>query len=161
MNRFFASALAGFAATAPMTLVMQGLHHWPRPERQPLPPQQITQELAERAGVESHLDETRLTAATLAAHFGFGAAGGGLYGLFAAKIPLPSALKGALWGLMVWSVSYAGWIPAAQILPPATQHSARRNGLMIAAHLVWGVSMALSADLLNRSDEPNEKSAAK
>ncbi len=153
MNRFFASTLAGFAATAPMTLVMQIGHRWPRREPSPIPPQQITEEIAKRAGVESHLDEARLTAATWAAHFGFGAAGGGVYGLFAAKIPLPATLKGAIWGLVVWSVSYLGWIPAAQILPPATKHSTRRNFLMIAAHLVWGVCLALGANSLAQNEK--------
>ncbi|MBW3636585.1 MAG: DUF1440 domain-containing protein [Armatimonadetes bacterium] len=153
MNRIISGALAGFAATAPMTLVMLVFHRWPRHEAEPLPPQQITEEIAERTGLESHLDENRLTVATGAAHFGFGAAGGAVYGLLADKIPLPPALKGAVWGLMVWSVSYLGWIPAARILRPATQHSAQRNGLMIAAHLVWGVAMAFLAETVAQDEK--------
>jgi uncharacterized membrane protein YagU involved in acid resistance len=43
--------------------------------------------------------------------------------------------------LLVWLVSYLGWIPAANILPPATDQPKRRNALMIAAHVVWGVSL--------------------
>ena len=31
-----------------------------------------------------------------------------------------------------------GWIPALNLLEPATEHPARRNALMIAVHLVWG-----------------------
>ncbi len=153
MNQVISGALAGFAATAPMTVVMLVLHRWPRHEREALPPQQITEEIAERVGVESHLDENRLTAATGAAHFGFGAAGGAVYGLIAPKIPLPPALRGVIWGLIVWSVSYLGWIPAARILRPATQHTAQRNFLMIAAHLVWGVSMALGTETLAQDEK--------
>ena len=35
-----------------------------------------------------------------------------------------------------------GWIPALNLLEPATEHPARRNALMIAVHLVWGTATA-------------------
>ena len=35
-----------------------------------------------------------------------------------------------------------GWVPALNLLEPATEHPARRNALMIAVHLVWGASTA-------------------
>jgi putative membrane protein len=78
---------------------------------------------------------------------------GALYGPLAEKIPLPAALKGALWGMVVWSVSYLGWIPAAHILPLATHAPARRNFLMIVAHLVWGISTALLTEKLTSKEE--------
>jgi uncharacterized membrane protein YagU involved in acid resistance len=56
--------------------------------------------------------------------------------------PEPSKKSGAVAGAAVWLASYMGWIPAVGILEPATKHPARRNGLMIAAHLVWGWSTA-------------------
>lgn len=149
-NRMTAGMIAGCIATVPMTLVMHVLHRWPAPERAPLPPHQITEEIAERVaegvGAQEHLDQPRLRALTLASHFGFGAAAGALYGLIFPSLPGRAPLKGVIWGLMVWAVSYAGWIPAAQILPPASEQPKRRNGLMIVAHLVWGVVTALLAE---------------
>lgn len=143
MKRFVTGALASFVATAPMTAVMEVLHRWPRPEREPLPPQQITEEAAERAGVKPHLDKPKREAATLASHFGYGAAAGGFYATLTQHAPGHPAVKGAAFGLLVWALSYLGWLPVAGILPPATQHSARRNTLMIAAHLVWGAATGL------------------
>jgi uncharacterized membrane protein YagU involved in acid resistance len=51
---------------------------------------------------------------------------------------------GAAAGLAVWLASYMGWIPAVGNLEPATRHPARRNALMIVAHLVWGASTSAS-----------------
>lgn len=142
MERFFRGGCAGLLATAPMTLVMHLGHRWPVREKEALPPQQITEHLAARAGAKPHLDRAQLRALSGVNHCAFGAAMGALYALWAPRVPAPALLKGALWGLLVWAASYAGWIPAARILPPPTHHSTRRNLLMIGAHLVWGVSMA-------------------
>jgi uncharacterized membrane protein YagU involved in acid resistance len=58
----------------------------------------------------------------------------------------------ALYGVLVWGVSYLGWIPGARILKPATQHRARRNVLMIACHLVWGATLATTLRELQRAN---------
>ncbi len=143
MNKLAASALAGFAATAPMSVVMEILHRLPWSEPRPLPPHQISMRLAEQAGLKQHMDEKQRRELTLASHFGYGAAAGVLYGLLSSKLPGPPALKGALFGLSVWAASYQGLLPALEILSPATQHSARRNALMILSHLVWGAFLGL------------------
>jgi uncharacterized membrane protein YagU involved in acid resistance len=51
-------------------------------------------------------------------------------------------VSGAVGGLGIWLGSYLGWIPAASILKPATDHPRRRNLLMLAAHVVWGAATA-------------------
>jgi putative membrane protein len=160
MNRLLAGTLSGFAATFPMTMLMQILHRWPTPERDSLPPQQITEKFAARLSLKKHLDKPQLTAVVFASHFGFGAAGGVAYAAALGKLPLPPALKGSVWGLTVWLCSYLGWIPATNVLPPATQHSKRRNFLMIAAHLVWGVSMAYLTEGLTRDAKEASKERA-
>lgn len=63
---------------------------------------------------------------------------GTLYPITVGRLPLPSFLKGIIFGIGVWLVSYLGWLPAANILPPATREPAARNILMILSHLVWG-----------------------
>ena len=116
MNRILLGALAGLAATAPMTLAMKLMHEaLPEHEQYPLPPRRVTEGMAEKAGV------------------GFGVA--------------------------VWAGSYLGWLPAAGIISPATEHPPRRNALMIAAHVVWGAAAGMMVNKL--ADGDREKSAAR
>jgi len=41
-----------------------------------------------------------------------------------------------------------GMLPALGILHPATEHPARRNALMIGAHIVWGTTLGLAVEQL-------------
>jgi len=132
-------ALAGLIATLPMSVVMLALHKlFPPSERYPLPPEQITSELADRAGAESAGQGPMLDFLAGLAHFGFGTSAGSLFIPIAKVIPLPPLLTGLIYGFLVWFVSYQGWIPRARLLPPASREPTRRNLLMIVAHLVWG-----------------------
>jgi hypothetical protein len=98
---------------------------------------------------ERRITEDHRQTLTMAAHFGYGAATGALY---AAARPRGNPGLGALYGVLVWGASYLGWIPATRILRPATQHPGRRNGLMIAVHLVWGTTMAATLRELQRAN---------
>ena len=141
MKRLLTGALAGLAATVPMTLAMVWMHRrLPEDEQYPLPPRQVTMNTAEAVGVveEGRLEESEKKAMTLAAHFTYGAAVGALYAPLARRVPLPPVVSGAAYGVAVWAGSYLGWLPAVGLLSPATEHPARRTALMIAAHLVWG-----------------------
>jgi putative membrane protein len=147
MNRIGAGALGGFLATVPMTAVMFYWHRrLLRREQYPLPPHEITAKLAQEAGQGHRVNELEHDAATWVSHFAYGTAKGGLYGTFQESIPAPPALKGAAYGLAVWAGNYLGLLPALGILRPATEHPARRNALMITAHLVWGACLGLVAD---------------
>ena len=138
-TRLVLGALAGLVGTAAMTAAMRALHRrLPPQQRYPLPPREIIQEVVPEPA-ERRISEDHRQSLTMAAHFGYGAATGALY---AAARPPASLGAGALYGVLVWGVSYLGWIPGVRILRPATQHPGRRNGLMIACHLVWGVTMA-------------------
>lgn len=150
MNKVLLGALAGFVATGPMTLAMKLMHEQlPAPERYPLPPREITMEIAEEAGIKEHMDETERWSATVAGHFAYGAAMGALYAPLAERLPGHPALKGIGWGLAVWTGSYLGWLPAFGILSPATEHPPRRNALMIAAHVVWGAGIGFVTNTLD------------
>lgn len=151
MNRILLGALAGLAATGPMTLAMKLMHEQlPREEQYPLPPRQVTEGLAEKAGVSEHLDEEEREAATWVSHFAYGAACGALYGAVSREgIDEHPMLAGAGFGLAVWAGSYLGWLPAAGIISPATEHPARRNALMIAAHVIWGAGVRVAVRRLS------------
>jgi len=136
-------AVAGCIATAPMTVVMTVLHRLlPRPEQYPLPPSEIVEQIEETIGMEQHIDPEQHVAVTLLGHFGYGAAVGVGYALLRRHLPFGRIANGIVYGLGVWTVSYLGLLPAAGLLTPATEHPARRNGLMIAAHVVWGAATA-------------------
>jgi hypothetical protein len=144
MNKLMTGATAGAAATVPMTIAMETLHAWlPGEPPAPLPPREVTESLADKAGVADEISETQMQALTFGAHVGYGAACGALLGLIAPKQPFAAAGVGMLFGLAVWAGSYKGWLPALSIRHDAAFDPPARNGLMIAAHLVWGAAAGL------------------
>ena len=141
MNRILAGAIAGTAATIPMTALMVYLHRRiPPAERRMLPPKQVAAKMASDVGAEELIDrEDELLATTGVSHFGYGAATGAVYAMIAPYMNLPAEAKGTAYALAVWAGSYLGWLPAAGIRPPATRRPASENGMMIAAHIVFGM----------------------
>ena len=138
-NRILLGALAGIAATCAMTAAARAMHRrLPAAERYSLPPREIVESglpVATKRSLDQHGRQT----ATVAAHFGYGAVTGALYAFLGRR---GSILSGAAYGFLVWVVSYFGIMPGLRILRPAHDHPGRRNALMIAAHLVWGSTLA-------------------
>jgi uncharacterized membrane protein YagU involved in acid resistance len=142
MHKAVRGAIAGTIATIPMTLVMISLfRRLPTEQRYPLPPRLIIESLQQSRHVIHPMDESTATHTTLLAHFGYGAATGVLFP-YLERERGTAFFKGALFGVGVWAASYLGWIPAANILIPATHHPPRRNALMLTAHLAWGAALA-------------------
>jgi uncharacterized membrane protein YagU involved in acid resistance len=137
-SRLVIGAIAGFVGTMAMTAAMRRMHRrLPAKERYPLTPREIIDSGAGQVGMK--LPNEAAKDLTTAAHFAYGAAMGAL---IAAMNPDPRKKTGAAAGFAVWVASYMGWLPAVGTLEPATKHPARRNALMIVAHLVWGASTA-------------------
>ena len=131
--RLVIGGIAGFVATMAMTSAMRHLSaRLPRRERYPLPPREI---------VDATLRPPAAAAPdlTLAAHFAYGA---GCGALIAAANPRIGRVAGSIAGGGIWLASYMGWIPTFGVLKPATGHPARRNAVMLGAHLVWGWTAA-------------------
>ncbi|AZO82047.1 MULTISPECIES: hypothetical protein [unclassified Bosea (in: a-proteobacteria)] len=154
-GRIVLGALAGLVATLPMTIAMRRLHRvLPDHERYPLPPREIAEDLPSLG--------LPVSSATLLQHFLYGGAGGAL---FAGLFRRGGIAAGSGYGIAVWIGSYLGWVPAARILRPATQHPMRRNVLMLAVHLVWGACLAAGLaelenaerDSFSLSTSPNPK----
>jgi hypothetical protein len=139
--------LAGVVATMAMTVTMRRLHTLlPDDERYPLPPREIVDRSVPA------VDEREAQSKTLLAHFGFGGLTGAMFAL------MPSFRgDGVAYGIGIWTLSYFGWIPAARILTPAYRHPLRRNLLMVAAHVVWGLTLAKS---LKEMDEAADEAFA-
>jgi uncharacterized membrane protein YagU involved in acid resistance len=133
-SRLLIGGIGGFVGTMAMTAAMRRMHaRLPTGESYPLPPREIVDSAAAKAGVD--VPDEAAKDVTTAAHFAYGAAIGAMIG---ALNPSPAKPTGAVAGVAVWLASYMGWIPAMNVLEPATRHPRRRNGLMIGAHLVWG-----------------------
>jgi uncharacterized membrane protein YagU involved in acid resistance len=135
--------IGGLVATGPMSVVMVLLHRrLPPAERYPLPPHEITTKAMESVPEAEPMDPAKHAALTWMAHFGYGGAAGALYAGVQRWLPRPPA-GGLLFGMLVWAFSYLGLLPGLRVLTSATAHPARRNVLMIVAHLVWGGVLAV------------------
>ncbi|HSK11343.1 MAG TPA: DUF6789 family protein [Vicinamibacterales bacterium] len=154
MRQLINGSIAGLIATVPMSATMAALHgKLPKEEQYSLPPLEITVAVANGVGAHEVTDgEEEREAATWVSHFGYGAATGAIYGTIADSTPLSPLAGGVLWGLVVWSGSYLGWLPLAGLRAPATRQPPRREALMIAAHVVFGAATGLIYEALRRAE---------
>ena len=153
--------VSGFIATLPMTLAMKSLHKQLPPDQQyPLPPRLITENIAQRAGMDQVVEkEEDAKSLTLANHFLYGAAAGAVYGaLTSPQTESPSypqaAMQGTAFGLFLWGASYLGWLPATKTMPPVTEQPVQRSLLMIGVHVVWGAALGVASEALRNSSKP-------
>lgn len=151
LKRILAGALAGMVGAIPMGLFMIGFNRVLSPRREP--PKQITARVMHRLGLGKTIRRGRAwEPTTWAAHLGYGAAAASLYPLITRPIKIPLALRGMLFALGIWAASYMGWLPAANILPPANKQPARRNVVMILSHLLWGSLIGILTNAFERKN---------
>lgn len=152
MKKFLTGALGGFIATIPMTAVMFLMRRGSRDEREALPPHEVTTRLAEEADLNEAVNTPGHQAVTGVAHFAFGTTVGAVYSATVEPLRLPPALKGSLYGLTVFAMSYQSVLPGAGILPPVSERSLHRNLLLIVSHLVWGITLGTTVACLQKDD---------
>ena len=144
-------ALAGLIATVPMTLFMFAVHRLlPGWQKYALPPERVTNEIAERTEVAEDMNKPESLGASLLAHFGFGSTMGALYAPISKRVPLPPVIKGIAFGLLVWAANYLGVLSAMKMPESAFNEPGRRNIMMIASHVVWGGTLGVVEELLER-----------
>jgi hypothetical protein len=88
----------------------------------------------------------QLQGLTAVLHLGFGAVSGGLYAatLGRSRGPLiASGLTGALFGSVVWFVSYWGFLPGLGLMPPVSEDERQRPLVMLLAHWIYGGVLGL------------------
>ncbi len=152
LERTLSGAAAGLAATIPMTAAIALCQsRMPPVDRlTPPPPHQVAMEVASALGLKSHLELDERLLFSLLTHFGYGAGAGALYGLGTeADEPSPGT-RGIAFGCLVWAGSYLGWLQAAGFRAAADGQSLRRNGMMLAAHVVWGWTLGTVYSRLRR-----------
>ncbi len=118
-----------------------------------LPPAEIAEAAIEDATDRPARPEEQRVVAS-AAHLGFGAAAGALFGVVrhAAGIRGPvGSVVGALgFASLVYVVSYQGWVPALRIMPPASRDDTGRVATMVVAHWIYGAVLGGLAWVLGR-----------
>ena len=151
MRGLLSGLIGGFAGTVAMTGAMKAMHRrLSREDRYPLPPRQVAMAMADKSGIGRPGREQERRALTVALHYGYGTGMGALYSMMAPRTRWAPLVAGLPFGLAVWGGSYLGLLPAAGLHPPATQESAPRNALMIAAHIVWAGTLATVVEALRR-----------
>jgi hypothetical protein len=153
-ERIIRGAIAGLAATGPMTIFMVLAHRrLPRSEQYELPPATITDSALRRLGLAEQVPAPSQEALSVVNHFAYGATTGALYGLLDAEprgaAPnQPRYARAIAFAIGIWTGSYLGWLPAARVHRSALREPPARNALMLAAHVVWGAGLALAGEHL-------------
>lgn len=132
--------VAGVLATLAMSLVMLAAQRLGLMGMQP--PERIVERGMRAVGHRPDGEEVDVAAAV--AHLGFGTACGAIYGVLAVRTTSASWWLGVPFALLVWLVSYAGWIPALRILPAPPDDRLGRAWSMFVAHLVYGAVLGLA-----------------
>lgn len=140
MNRYLAGAVAGIIATALMTVAISagklfGLLRTP-------PPTQVTTNVTNRMGIDLEPPDPEFNVGTLIAHHGFGATAGAIYVSMRRVLPASSPVAGLIFGGLVWSTAYLGYLPLLRLYPWPDDDRHSRTAVMIVAHAVYGVSLA-------------------
>lgn len=137
-------AAAGTAATVPMTMYWEMMHNrLPGEPPRPLPPREVVEALAVKAGVSRQLSERDVQWLAMAAHVGYGAFTGAIFGTMVPQGRGPAVAGGMLFGLGVWAASYLGWLPATGVRHSPRYDLPARTALILTSHIVWGAAAGL------------------
>ena len=119
VRRYLKGAASGFLATFPMTLAMLGMRKaLPIFYQNSIPPYKITARISRKLKLHAPWETKKKNALTTASHFGYGAAGGVLYSAFANKSELPPAIKGSVFGLLIWAGAILDGYPQQKFCLP-------------------------------------------
>ena len=146
LPKIVGGALGGAIATGPMTVAMAAIDQLlAADERLPLPqePELIVRELLRRSGLGTHLDDANQHRLSWCAHVAYGSACGAVFAGLASAKRQRSPVDAAGFGLLIWALSYCGWLPSLGILPPPPRRPLGRNVLLVASHLVWGTALGI------------------
>jgi len=144
-------AVAGAVATAAMTGVMRIVHAVTGSGHE-IAPKPITVNMLAKVGLHDNVDEDTKNVLAIVNHWAYGMGCGAVFGMVRkwSKLRLPGVLQGAVFGIIVWAISYMGWVPAVGLLPAGwNQDPARRRELFL-AHIVFGATLGATFDRLAR-----------
>ncbi|MBW3625283.1 MAG: DUF1440 domain-containing protein [Armatimonadetes bacterium] len=158
MTPILSGARGGILASLAMSLFQAGgmkLFPAPTPEGGPdeWTPHYITKS-ALKAFLKDEPDPDWVKSLSALSHLGYGAFWGALYGLWSGN-KNKNIARGMAFGLGVWAIGYAGWVPALGILNPPHREHRNREVRLLLAHLVYGAALAA---FYNPNSSPEEES---
>jgi uncharacterized protein DUF6789 len=140
-NPLARGAVAGSVATVVMSAVMVVAQRLGLMGRQP--PSRIADAALDSAG-DGRPSRTATKLLAVAGHFAFGGTCGAGYTLAADAVDRePGPISGGAFGLLIWAISYAGWLPGLGIMPPPSKDRPGRPTAMVLAHLVYGATLGM------------------
>jgi uncharacterized membrane protein YagU involved in acid resistance len=96
-------------------------------------------------GLREYLPEPVFQVSWLLQHFGYGVNAGVGYALLRKRLPqISPLLAGTVYGIGLYLVGYAGWLPLVHLYPPPTQNPRRKVALLVVEHIVFGATTALT-----------------
>jgi uncharacterized membrane protein YagU involved in acid resistance len=140
LRQLMTGGVAGAVATLPMSGLIWGTKRLGLYHSSP-PPDAVSRRLTQRLTGEHPAGGTQRALTTLS-HVGFGAGAGAAYGATSSVWP-SSAWTGAAFGLVIWLISYKGWLPALGLMPPPEDDERGRTVTLAAAHVVYGATLGL------------------
>lgn len=146
VERALAGAVAGIIGTAAMTVPIF-LAREIGVIRQ-TPPKEIARNAANQTGTRQHMTHQEFSVGWLLAHLGYGAGSGLVFALARRVLPLSSPILGAVYGSILWAVSYLGVMPALGLYPLQQGAARRVVAVMLPAHWIYGAVAGEALDLL-------------
>ncbi len=143
-RRLALGAVAGVAAT----FVMQGMMMASKkvlPESRPPMKKDPGEFMIEKVPLPKSLKPLGANALRL----GYGMTSGVIYAALRPRRSMP-LFDGTLLGVGVWAAGYLGWLPAADLMPPITEHEPLQIIVPIVQHAIFGVAVAAAYDGLMR-----------
>lgn len=139
--------LGGAAGAGVMSVLRSAARRWGVIDV--TPPQETKRWLSRQSGAAPGSPGTHHLADALI-HLAVGVTGGALYGALMNRGRRPSLASGALFGLGVWTAAFAAIAPALGITRPPWRGTWPEAAVNVAAHLLYGTSIALVAGELDR-----------
>ncbi len=144
MKQIGIGMLAGLAGTAALTAVIEL-------ERKVLPfgqkhhamfQHKVIKKAENLFGIRGRLSSTSEAAAVHGSSFAYGMGMGSLYGWWASRVETSPWVTGPAFGLFLWGIGLAGWLPAFGIQRVPWKKSPVQAALPIISHLVYGLAAA-------------------
>ncbi len=114
------------------------------------PPVEISANVARRLPLLPQRGQRGFRAIWLGGHLAYGGVCGVTYVVVRRYLPSNLVLNGVLFGQAVWATSYLGVIPALGLYPGPEDDSRSRLLVMVGVHGVFGVTVALVSQKLER-----------
>lgn len=151
--------LAGLAGTAALTAVVQ-LERTALPfgqKHNALFPHKVIKKAEYLFGFPGRFSGKGEAAAIHGASFLYGGAMGSLYGWWSSQTKVSPWISGPLYGLALWGIGLAGWVPALGAQRPPWKKTPMQAAMPVVAHLAYGLAAAAMVRIFQEKSRADRK----